>query len=193
MNASSSSNLTDDQVAELWRLFRHYMREATRCEESRAWLAGCVMLGSALETLLLLMIDAHSEEALGTGKAPTKKGYVKPLLTWRLTELVRVARAANWLPYGLEPGEDWSHRRAKIGDYAMIANEIRNLVHAARYLEDYAGKRITAARFRFQFDIVEHCRRWLLSANNQRLRESLDRDDRDHAVGDTASRVSRKA
>lgn len=40
--------LTEDEEKELWRLNRVYWKEAKRCEEADAYLAGCVMLGSAL-------------------------------------------------------------------------------------------------------------------------------------------------
>jgi hypothetical protein len=46
--------LTEDEEKELWRVNRFYWREAERCEEAKAYLAGCVMLGSALENILIL-------------------------------------------------------------------------------------------------------------------------------------------
>jgi hypothetical protein len=51
------TTLTEDQEKELWRLQRYYWKEALRCEDAEAYLAGCVMLGSALETILVLMIS----------------------------------------------------------------------------------------------------------------------------------------
>jgi hypothetical protein len=67
------TTLTDHEEREFYRLQRFYRREALRCEEAKAHLAGCVMLGSALETLLLLMVNAHEDVAEGTGQAPTRK------------------------------------------------------------------------------------------------------------------------
>ena len=57
------TTLTDEEKKELYRLNRFYWKEARRCERAKAYLAGCVMLGSALETLLILMINCHSDEA----------------------------------------------------------------------------------------------------------------------------------
>lgn len=57
------------------RLQRLYWREDKRCETCQAYLAGCVMLGSALETLLILMVNVFSGEAAATGKLPTRKGH----------------------------------------------------------------------------------------------------------------------
>jgi hypothetical protein len=46
----SFDTLSDDDSKELYRLSRFYWREARRCEKAGAYLAGCVVLGSALET-----------------------------------------------------------------------------------------------------------------------------------------------
>jgi hypothetical protein len=48
------TTLADEEEKEFYRLNQFYWKEALRCEESKACLAGCVMLGSALETLLIL-------------------------------------------------------------------------------------------------------------------------------------------
>jgi hypothetical protein len=87
----------DDEARELWRVSRFYLKEAMRCEVAKAYLAGCVMIGSALETLLILMVDANSAEAEQSGRVPTKKGKPKPLLDWQFAELLRVANAAKIL------------------------------------------------------------------------------------------------
>jgi hypothetical protein len=47
------ATLTDEEEKELYRLQCVYGQEALRCEESKAYLAGFVMLGSALETILI--------------------------------------------------------------------------------------------------------------------------------------------
>jgi len=53
------------------------------------------MLGSALEALLMNMIDVYADEAENTGKIPMSKGKAKPLLTWDLADLLKVAKAAG--------------------------------------------------------------------------------------------------
>src|SRR5580698_8935574 len=107
--------LTEDEEKELWRLNRFYWKEAQRCEEAKAYLAGCVMLGSALENILMLMISLYHDDADRTGKVPLVKGKSKPLIKWDLAELLRVAKAAGWLPAGLKQGEDWNHKKARVG------------------------------------------------------------------------------
>lgn len=57
------TTLTDTQEKEFYRLSRLYWQQALRCEEAKAYLAGCVMLGSALETMLILMINCYPNEA----------------------------------------------------------------------------------------------------------------------------------
>lgn len=89
---SSFETLSEKEAAEFWRLSGVYWREARRCEAAKAYLAGCVMIGSALETLLCLMVDAHDEEAECTDKVPIRGGKPKPLLDWNLAELLRVAK-----------------------------------------------------------------------------------------------------
>src|SRR5580658_5005942 len=119
--------LTEEEEKELWRLNRFYWKEAERCEEAKAYLAGCVMLGSALENILILMISLYDEDADRTGKVPLKDGKPKPILKWDLVELLRVAKAAGWLPAGLKLGEAWDTRKARVGDYAEATREMRNL------------------------------------------------------------------
>jgi len=67
------ATLTDEEEKELYRLQRFCGQEALRREESKAYLAGCVMLGSALETILIFMVNINSDEAEQTGNVPTKR------------------------------------------------------------------------------------------------------------------------
>jgi hypothetical protein len=166
--------LNENEEKEFHRLQRFYWREALRCEEAKAYLAGCVMLGSALETLLVLMVNVYSVEAEATGKAPTKKGKPKPLLDWELGELLRVAKAAQWLPSGLDRSDDWSGRKARIGDYAEVTRMVRNLAHPARYAADHYRSRVTRKYLRHQFETVLHCRDWLMARNNKSLIEHMN-------------------
>jgi hypothetical protein len=169
----SLTTLSDEEERELWRLSTAYWKEALKCEEVKAFLAGSVMLGSALETLLILMVNCYPEEAQRTGLVPRKKGVERPLLTWGLADLLKVAKAANWLPSGLTLGGDWDRRKGKVGDYAEVVRTVRNLVHPARYVEDHYRSRVTAKHLRQQFEVVLLCRDWLTERNNQSLREHI--------------------
>lgn len=167
------TTLTDEEEREVYRLQRVYWREARRCQKAKAYLAGCVMLGSALETLLILMISVYPDEAEQTGKVPCYKGAPKPLLEWRLIELLRVAKVAGWLPSNLNLDDRWCNRRARIGDYAEVVRGVRNLVHPIRYVEDHRGRRVTARFLQRQFDVVRLCRDWLMHHNKKHLIEYM--------------------
>ena len=165
--------LQDDEEKEFYRLSRFYWKEAVRCEEAKAYLAGCVMLGSALEALLILMVNCYPEESAATGQLPKKNGKTKPLLDWDLSALLRVAKAAGWLPTGLALGEGWSQKKARIGDYAEVVRMVRNLAHPARYREDHFRSRVTQKYLQRQFEVVLLCRDWLLDRNNKALLEHM--------------------
>jgi hypothetical protein len=166
--------LTDEQEAELYRLLSFYKREADRCSKARAFLAGCVMTGAELETALLLMVNIYSEEAIGTGKCPHKKKTIKPLLEWNLGELLRIAKAAGWLPSALVYGKDeWSNRKAKVGDYAEVLREMRNLAHPARYMEDHYRKRVTKKHLGLVFDTINAASDWLYARVEKSLIERM--------------------
>jgi hypothetical protein len=166
--------LTDDQHEELHRLLRFYHAESRRCRAAKAYLAGCVVAGAALETVLILMVGIYDEEAAATGSLPRQKGRIKPLLSWNLAELLTVAKAANWLPSGLHYGmDDWDHRKAKAGDYAEVVREMRNLAHPARYVEAHHGKRVTRKHLEWVLDSVDTATSWLLARVEESLVEAM--------------------
>jgi len=167
------SALSDEQEREIHRLSSFYWKEALRCEESKAYLAGSVMLGAALETLLMLMVNCYADEAKTTGAIPIRDGKPRPLIDWDLGQLLKVAKTAGWLPYALELNEEWSNRKAKVGDYAEVSRMVRNLAHPGRYVKDHARSRVTAKYLKRQFEIVVLCRDWLAERNNKSLREQM--------------------
>jgi len=183
------TTLTEDEEKELWRLNRFYWKEAKRCEEAKAYLAGCVMLGSALENILMLMISLYHDDADRTGKVPHAKGKPKPLLKWDLVELLRVAKAAGWLPAGLKLGDPWDSRKARVGDYAEAAREMRNLAHPARYVQDLPRVRVTKRYLQRQFEIVLACRDWLAAHNNRELLKAIEEEE-GRAAGGTQQNAS---
>jgi hypothetical protein len=156
--------LSEVQEADLRRLLGYYKKETERCRQANAYLAGCVMAGAELETALILMINAYSHEAMRTNRCPRRKNAVKPLVDWHLGELLRVAKAADWLPSALEYGkDDWNTRKAKIGDYAEVVRDIRNLAHPARYMEDHHKKRITKKHLDLVLDTIAGAISWLFA------------------------------
>ena len=97
-------------------------------------------------------------------------------MQWKLADLLKVAKAANWLPSGLNLKDDWNRRKAKVGDYAEVVRMVRNLVHPARYVEDHHPSRVTAKYLQWQFDVVLLCRDRLVERNNKSLREPMRKE-----------------
>lgn len=135
--------LDDKYFQEVIRLSVMYKRQAERCRDNGAYLAGCVMIGAAFEAVLLSFINCYPEEAYASKAAPRKHGKIKPFAEWSLRDLLAVAKERSWLPSGLSPEGDWDTLKAAIGDYGEVLRHIRNLVHPIRYACDFSGKRIT--------------------------------------------------
>jgi|SRR5690348_6663202 len=172
-SASNFLKLSRQEEAELYRTIRIYWREAKRCEAAGAHFSCCVMLGSLLEGMLMLMVNAYPEEAKATGKIPQRGGRPMNLIGWNLTQLLQVADATAWLPSGEHSHPSSRHRKRQIGDYAKIVRDVRNLVHPGRYVTDHARKRVTKRYSLHLFEVVEICKDWLLAHNNVVLRVDL--------------------
>lgn len=100
----------------------------------KAYLAGCLMIGAALEASLLAFANCYPDEALSSTVAPNKGGTIKPLAEWSLAELLAVAKERGWLPSSLSLSEEWDEKKAHIGDWAEILRQIRNLIHPTRWV-----------------------------------------------------------
>jgi len=149
----SDFELTEEQHNEVVRLSRIYYREAHKCKNGKAYLAGCVMMGAALEASLLAFVNCYPGEALCSRNVPTKKGKTKPLVKWSLAELLAVAKERGWLPSGLSLNEQWAAKKAHIGDYAEALRQTRDLVHPVRYALDLPRRRVTKQYLDISFEI----------------------------------------
>jgi len=172
----STFELSDDVFSEVIRLARQYHREAEKCQEAKAYLAGCVMIGAAFEAMLLSFANCYPEEASMASAAPRRKGAVRPLLDWSLTNLLVVAKECSWLPSGLSTDEEWDEAKAQIADYGEVIKHIRNLVHPARYVIDFFHKKVTKKYFEAVFEIIEVTNDYLLNKINKSLREAVQRE-----------------
>ncbi len=135
--------LHEKQYQELLRLCGLYRREAKGCMEGKSYLAGCVMIGAALEADLIATCHCFSDKIPSELIPRKKNSKPKHLLKWSLFELLRVARECGWLPSGLSLDEEWNHQKAHVGDYAQVVREIRNLIHANRYIIDFPQDRVS--------------------------------------------------
>jgi len=173
----SDFELTEEQYNEVVRLSRAYYREAFRCRDSKAYLAGCLMMAAALEATLLVFANCYPEEALRSPKAPIRAGKTKPLANWKFAELLEVAKERGWLPSGLSLDEEWNAKIAQIGDYTEVLRQIRNLVHPARHMLDMPRKRITKRYLEMSFEIVQVANDYLLKNISESLRAAFESGD----------------
>jgi len=104
--------------------------EASRAASAKAYTAGVILLGAALEGLLLIRCLRSKRKAIGAASAlPKKQRPQSPddPTTWRLETLIATCLSAGWLPristdYGL-------YDPAALAD---IVRKMRNLVHPGR-------------------------------------------------------------
>jgi hypothetical protein len=140
------------QSTEVWRLVDLYRAEAERCRQIGAYLAGCVMLGSALEAGLLLMAECQVDNVRASARVPkTNRGAPKPPQKWTLGELIDVGRDMTWLPSAT----------GHVGDYASAVQKTRNLVHAGTYVTEHAGLDIGEEDYESAYTVVQAAFDWL--------------------------------
>ncbi len=167
---------------EVHRISAFYKREAEKCYDAKAYFPGCILIGAALEGILLATINCFSYLVPDTKTAPRKKGKIKKLELWKLQELLSVARELNWLPSGLSPEDEWDTARAEIGDYLEVVRQIRNLIHPIRYVEDMGRKRITKKYLESCFNILEAAANQLTMLTKMSLKEMRKEQKRRNAL-----------
>ncbi len=169
-------------------LFTFYRDEAERCRESGAYLAGCVLLASALEAALLAMAECFSEEVARFARESRAKELSRPRREWGLSQLLLVARNLGWLPSsGLDPGST-EPREAKVGDYVEVVRVIRNLIHPAIYLREYPNEAITERHLGISYKVLEIACECL----STRLESALKRPEGDTERGPKKRRSRKK-
>lgn len=183
VTAKRRRSLTPSQVEELDRLTNLYIRQAKRCAEAKAYLAGCIMLASSIECSLIRFCDLYYKEAINTPTAQQKKLANKRLLKWDFVELLAVARDAGWTPANLPPNVVFNYqkryyKRARIGDYLRRVHKLRNLVHPARYVKDHHRKRITKAYYDEAAEVCQIARNWIVYQVHVRIKARLDKKSR---------------
>jgi hypothetical protein len=176
-------DIEEEHYNELLRLSRVYHREAVRCRDAKAYIAGCTMAGAALESILLAMLHLYGSEVETAGFAPKRQGKTKKLLDWRLPEMLHAAAGIGWLPRGLKSEDEWNSRLAEIGDYAEALRQTRNLVHPARYLQDHSPSRVTKKYLISSLEIFEVASQYLESKVHESLRSELDAEESKKAIG----------
>ena len=90
--------------------------------------------------------------------------------------MLRVAKVAGWLPASLKLDGDWDWKMAKVGDFAEVVREVRNLAHPSKYARDHAKSRVTKKYLERQFEIVLACRDWLAAHNDKELLKAIEEE-----------------
>jgi hypothetical protein len=139
---SNPLHLNEKEYRAMLDISERYFSEAKRCRAGKAYLAGIVMVGAALETILMCMVCCDSKKIAAWDGAPEWRHELKPLRRWSMTELMDAAEFAGWLPKALR-GSAWDSGRALPGDYAEVLRQFRNLVHPNRYLQHFPHERFS--------------------------------------------------
>ena len=66
-------DFTPNEQKEIQRLAFLYRREARKCYSIKAYLSGCILMGAAMEALLLATINCYPELVLEAKYAPKIK------------------------------------------------------------------------------------------------------------------------
>ena len=115
----------------LQKIIVRYHREAEKCASVRAYYAACIMIGAALEAMLLQICEVFEDEVAEAVLKLARK-LKRSIERWGLGDLIGVAVAFGWLPTrrgiaSAEPG---------IGELAHLIQRLRNLSHPGVHLRE---------------------------------------------------------
>ena len=149
-------SLSDVEFRLLTKIAVRYEREAKKCASVRAYYAACIMIGGALEAILLQMCDLFEDDvAQAVSNLPRKP--TGSIDRWGLNDLIRIAVAVGWLPprrgqHLAEPG---------VGKLAHLLRRLRNLSHPRQHLRELDDVPLRAASYRVAYAIFDSVRDWL--------------------------------
>jgi len=169
--------LTEEQFNELVRLCGLYRREAKKCMQAKSYVAGCVMIGAAMEADLTAMCHCYSDE-ISKELIPRKNGKPKHILKWSFFDLLKVARKCEWLPARLSLQEEWNQKKAEIGDWAEVVRQFRNLVHPSWYISIFPKSRITKNRMEMCFEVAEVAGNYYLAKLSKSIKAAISKAEK---------------
>lgn len=149
-------SLSDEKFRLLSKIAVRYEREAEKCASVRAYYAACIMIGAALEAILLQMCDVFEDEVAQAVSRLARKptGSIEHL---GLNDLIKIAVAVGWLP----PSRGPNLGEPGIGELAHILRRLRNLAHPGRHLRELDEVPLRAASYRVAYAIFDSARDWL--------------------------------
>jgi len=116
-------------------LIEFFDEEIEKCRRANAYFAGTVMIGAAIEAILLAMTYTLSDEELKNIISKVKEKFKKELSCdrkkWALDDLIKIAITCGWIPYkGAEDPDEGA-----LGDWLLnYVKEIRNFIHPGKWL-----------------------------------------------------------
>jgi hypothetical protein len=153
--------LSKSQIDELNALLPKYYEQAMLCQKCDAYLPGSVMLGSFLETLLLIITANCAKEALKTKTAKKYNLQTKKLLKWDFYHLIAVALDAGWLPVATSIDNPDEQKNIPLAAYGHVPRRVRNLAHPGKFLKELKRKNemtpaFLRSCFKIWYDAYEH-------------------------------------
>lgn len=99
--------------------------EARRCAKAGCWTAALILMGACAEAMLLAAVCVFEQELRNSENWSIKENSPT---RWPLGELVRVAKAAGWLPTTESPDADlFSSLSGDVGDAVAFLNKVRQM------------------------------------------------------------------
>ena len=129
----ASQRLTQEQFLCVIQLADDFEMEAAHCAKAGAFHAAGLMVGCALEAMLLANVLAFEPDMERDGTWPVSK---KPPEEWHLPELVKFHLNQGWITAN-EPATP------QLGEAVEAMNELRNVVaHPGRLIRDAPQVRV---------------------------------------------------
>lgn len=147
----------DDETEAQFNFLLSYLdqlrKELDKCESAGAYYAGCFILGTMLEGMLLSMVECYPEEVEQAIRALRKEENItRSPEDWSLTILLKVSFAAGWIPFKGTDDPD----QGELGDWLLnYVKEIRNMIHPGQKIRHYADVRLSKRHFKRAREYVE--------------------------------------
>lgn len=166
----SDRQLSSEEFSLLSKIAIRYEREALKCASIRAYYAACIMLGAALEAILIQMCDLFKGETKEAISRLEKKPKGHPV-RWGLDDLIKVAVEAGWLPRKRGSNSD----EPGAGELIHLVRRLRDLSHPGRHLRELEEAPIRANAFRASYGVYDDARDWFWMKLEHRNRLEANR------------------
>lgn len=145
-------------------ILKTYHDQAVRSEKCRAYLAGCVFLGAAIEGGLLATSKCYPSQVRQSLKYRSKRKKDRNLDKWGFLDLLELGRELRWIPSRIPMGKiarasgitvKSALANGDLGYFADVVREIRNLVHPGVYVRKMRNVKIAKSYYRFCYDVED--------------------------------------